>query len=87
MDHVTQQNAALVEQAAAAAESMEEQVQNLSATVGYFNVDGNASGLSRASYVAKANPVIKTAVSQSKAVTKPKAQPPVAAESDEWEEF
>jgi methyl-accepting chemotaxis protein len=38
MDDVTQQNAALVEQAAAAAESLEEQTQNLSVTIGQFKV-------------------------------------------------
>ncbi|MGZ8258778.1 MAG: methyl-accepting chemotaxis protein [Methylotenera sp.] len=42
MDDVTQQNAALVEQAAAAAESLEEQTQNLAVTVGYFKLDGNS---------------------------------------------
>jgi methyl-accepting chemotaxis protein len=36
MDGVTQQNAALVEQAAAAAGSLEEQAQNLAVIVGYF---------------------------------------------------
>jgi methyl-accepting chemotaxis protein len=39
MDDVTQQNAALVEQAAAAAESLEEQAQNLAATVSGFTTD------------------------------------------------
>jgi methyl-accepting chemotaxis protein len=39
MDGVTQQNAALVEEAAAAAESLEEQAQNLSNTVESFRVD------------------------------------------------
>jgi methyl-accepting chemotaxis protein len=38
MDDVTQQNAALVEQAAAAAESLEEQTQSLSVTVSHFNL-------------------------------------------------
>ncbi len=38
MDDVTQQNAALVEQAAASAESLEEQTENLSITVGQFKV-------------------------------------------------
>jgi len=42
MDDVTQQNAALVEQAAASAESLEEQAQNLSVTVSSFKVDGNS---------------------------------------------
>ena len=39
MDDMTQQNAALVEQAAAAAESLEEQAQNLAITVGCFKMD------------------------------------------------
>jgi len=44
MDDVTQQNAALVEQAAAAAESLEEQAQNLVITVSGFKVDDSAAG-------------------------------------------
>ncbi|HZW26662.1 MAG TPA: methyl-accepting chemotaxis protein [Gallionella sp.] len=44
MDEVTQQNAALVEEAAAAAEALEEQAQNLSASVAVFKVDTKASG-------------------------------------------
>lgn len=39
MDEVTQQNAALVEQAAASAESLEEQAQNLALTVESFKLD------------------------------------------------
>ena len=42
MDDVTQQNAALVEQAAAAAESLEEQAENLVMTVGGFKIDGHS---------------------------------------------
>ncbi|CAJ0696394.1 Methyl-accepting chemotaxis protein III [Ralstonia holmesii] len=38
MDQVTQQNAALVEQAAAAAESLEEQALNLNEAVGQFRL-------------------------------------------------
>ena len=38
MDDVTQQNAVLVEQASAAAKSLEEQTYNLSATVGNFKI-------------------------------------------------
>ncbi len=44
MDDVTQQNAALVEQAAAAAESLEEQTQTLAVTVSHFKLDGNSRG-------------------------------------------
>jgi len=39
---VTQQNAALVEQAAAAAESMQNQAHNLAAVVSVFKLDSNA---------------------------------------------
>jgi methyl-accepting chemotaxis protein len=44
MDEVTQQNAALVEEAAAAAESLEEQAQNLSVSVGTFKMDSHSGG-------------------------------------------
>ena len=44
MDEVTQQNAALVEEAAAAAESLEEQAQNLSASVAVFKIASAATG-------------------------------------------
>ncbi|MCX7248970.1 MAG: hypothetical protein NTX31_15095, partial [Burkholderiales bacterium] len=43
MDEVTQQNAALVEEAAAAAESLEEQAQNLQAAVAIFNIGGHTT--------------------------------------------
>ena len=45
MDEVTQQNAALVEEAAAAAESLEEQAANLALSVSHFRVAGEGTGL------------------------------------------
>ncbi|MBL8383375.1 MAG: cache domain-containing protein [Burkholderiales bacterium] len=45
LDKVTQQNAALVEQAAAAAESMKSQAHNLSRTVAVFRVDRAGAAL------------------------------------------
>ncbi|MPV68196.1 hypothetical protein GD429_20665 [Burkholderia sp. BE17] len=49
MDTITQQNAALVEQAAAAAHSLNEQVTNLNDAVAVFKVqDGESSDLHRA---------------------------------------
>jgi methyl-accepting chemotaxis protein len=42
MDQVTQQNAALVEQAAAAAQSMQDQAANLSQVVSIFRLDASA---------------------------------------------
>lgn len=47
MDEATQQNAALVEQAAASAESLEEQAQNLTITMSSFKVADNSRNLSR----------------------------------------
>jgi len=43
MDEVTQQNAALVEEAAAAAESLEEQARGLMQAVGMFKLTGDAN--------------------------------------------
>src|SRR3546814_3033520 len=48
MDEVTQQNAALVEQAAAAAASLQDQVQTLAQAVSVFKVGGQAIADSRA---------------------------------------
>jgi methyl-accepting chemotaxis protein len=52
MDDVTQQNAALVEQAAASAESLEQQTQHLSAAVANFKLQGNSLSSYGSSYVA-----------------------------------
>lgn len=44
MDQVTQQNEALVEEAAAAARSMQDQVANLAHMVSVFKLDASAPG-------------------------------------------
>ena len=72
MDDVTQQNAALVEQAAAAAELLEEQAIHLAVTVDGFKVDGGA--------------LYKTPAKRSPALAKQIPQIAVAV-NDEWEEF
>ncbi|HJV00067.1 MAG TPA: methyl-accepting chemotaxis protein [Burkholderiaceae bacterium] len=48
MDEMTQQNAALVEQAAAAAASLQEQTENLTQAVAVFQLDGEAAAPSAA---------------------------------------
>ncbi|MHA4866909.1 methyl-accepting chemotaxis protein [Duganella sp. PWIR1] len=97
MDQVTQQNAALVEEAAAAAESMQEQSAKLADVVSVFKLDGMsaAPALSRparakVSAPAKALPRRTTAV----AVAKPAAEQRKTAATtsdangaDGWEEF
>jgi hypothetical protein len=89
MDEVTQQNAALVEEAAAAAESLEEQAQNLSASVSVFKLDSKAGGM----MVAHSAPKLAAARSAAPKPTAriasksaPKPAKPVSDE-DEWQEF
>ncbi|MDD5299686.1 MAG: methyl-accepting chemotaxis protein [Gallionella sp.] len=94
MDEVTQQNAALVEEAAAAAESLEEQAQNLAVSVGTFKMDSHSSGTAVArretapaarAPARKGTAVAKAAPGKAAAV-KPKAKPG-GDDDGEWEEF
>jgi methyl-accepting chemotaxis protein len=97
---VTQQNAALVEEAAAASASMQEQAANLSRAVSVFQVDGTAQAAAvvpaaaapRAVLAAPAQrpaaPARRPAAPARKAVAKPavKQGAKATAEAD-WEEF
>jgi methyl-accepting chemotaxis protein len=88
MDDVTQQNAALVEQAAAAAESLEEQAQQLSGAVASFKLHDNLSGNEGILNATPAQKEISTAKTTS---NNPPAKAPqsllITSSSDEWEEF
>ena len=94
MDVVTQQNAALVEEAAAASQSMQEQAAQLAAMVSVFQVAANA-GQAVAHPVAQAvvqaaTPKLTAPVRSAKpAAPKPgRKQAPAALETaGEWEEF
>ncbi|WP_250515210.1 methyl-accepting chemotaxis protein [Caballeronia sp. INDeC2] len=66
MDEVTQQNAALVEEAAAAASSLEEQGRRLNEAVAFFTVDAPASTFRRA-----VTSVARAPVAKQVAVAKP----------------
>ena len=103
MDQVTQQNAALVEQAAAAAESMQEQSAKLADVVSVFKLDGlqlpapvATSGRSAprtptrpALPPRRAKPAAVAAVSTSahKAVPENKRKAITTNDADGWEEF
>ncbi|MDP1664786.1 MAG: methyl-accepting chemotaxis protein [Methylobacter sp.] len=90
MDDVTQQNAALVEQAAAAAESLEEKTQYLSLIVGNFKLHGNSKGSFDAATIQKETTVTQPSISKNPpvAVAKSKLRSlPVTSSTDEWEEF
>ncbi|URV29559.1 methyl-accepting chemotaxis protein [Burkholderia gladioli] len=82
MDEVTQQNAALVEQATAAAQSMADQAESLRAAVSIFKVE------SRPRAAAETTPVRATAdrAVQRREAAKP-TRAPVKAEGGEWATF
>jgi methyl-accepting chemotaxis protein len=88
MDQVTQQNAALVEQAAAAAESMQEQAAKLSEVVSVFKLLATAQARPLA---APRKPSVPTAVvaSAKSSTPRPALKKPVkeTVGGDEWEAF
>jgi methyl-accepting chemotaxis protein len=87
MDSVTQQNAALVEQAAAAAESLEEQARNLVNTVGSFKVDNSSNKVQL--FLQQVQVANKETRMQKSFKTAAAAQPKLQTVNldDEWEEF
>ncbi len=90
MDEVTQQNAALVEEAAAASESMNEQASSLTRLMEFFNI-GNGSGTQASEPVAPAQPAM-TRPHMSAGGKTQRRRPaagggPSPAQDDEWEEF
>lgn len=98
MDEATQQNAALVEEAAAAAGSMRDQANNLNQAVGIFKLQENVTG---ASHKPAAPAVPRAVVKPAPASVTPAKTPKVAAipaasasdkvskqaKEDDWEEF
>ena len=102
MDTVTQQNAALVEEAAAASEAMQEQAAALAEMVSIFKLDAAHSGPAAAKpalrkpVVAAASTALKRpamrlaparAAAAPVAAAKPRPAKPAADNSGEWEEF
>jgi methyl-accepting chemotaxis protein-1 (serine sensor receptor) len=95
MDEATQQNAALVEQAAAAAGSMEEQANNLNMAVSIFKVDASESVGVAAVAKAVAKPAASRRPDAVKSSVKSLGNTPVSAvkktapkpKEDDWEEF
>ncbi|GGE90942.1 hypothetical protein GCM10008020_39900 [Massilia psychrophila] len=90
MDTVTQQNAALVEQAAAAAASMQAQSARLSEVVGVFTLNRLAAPPPRTAAAAPARAIARAPVVQlARAAigSTPAPRKPVVVAKDEWEEF
>ncbi|KHN52642.1 methyl-accepting chemotaxis protein [Pectobacterium fontis] len=76
MDSVTQQNAALVEQASSAALSLEEQAALLNQTVSLFQLSDTQSGVQ----------VVAKPVQKARAIA-PRASKALPASNDNWEKF
>jgi methyl-accepting chemotaxis protein len=91
MDEMTQQNAALVEQAAAAAESMQEQAQKLLQAVSTFKLNDseNVVPMMRAKVEVQRTEIKATTPQERTAAARPVSKPKKLAMSntDEWEEF
>ncbi|WP_151633521.1 methyl-accepting chemotaxis protein [Noviherbaspirillum aerium] len=91
MDQVTQQNASLVEEAAAASEAMQGQAGKLADMVSVFTVDASAASPMQAVPSVPAAPAARTAIPGARAAALPAArhQKPAlsSAGSDDWDEF
>ncbi|MFA9216017.1 MAG: methyl-accepting chemotaxis protein [Sphingomonadaceae bacterium] len=101
MDSMTQQNAALVEEAAAAAQSLQDQAAELARVVSIFKLVEGEERVAPVAYTPAAKPVAKPAVVKAAAARapvkklaaaaapapKPKKAAPAASGADEWEEF
>jgi methyl-accepting chemotaxis protein len=91
MDDTTQQNTALVEQAAAAAESLMEQADELMNTMSVFEIDGVASAHRKApvgiSSVAPANKPSKVAGKESSKPVAVKRYAKTGTDDADWAEF
>ncbi len=84
LDRMTQQNAALVEQGTAAAESLKEQAVRLAGAVGTFKVDPQPSA------PPGEPPTLMRSASVSPSAPAPRTPPPAAAQpasDDDWEKF
>jgi methyl-accepting chemotaxis protein len=91
MDDVTQQNAGLVEEAAAASEALQSQAAKLAELVSVFRLDDRAPAAAPAAPVRAAKAVTALAAPKPAPVAKPaQARAPAKAKAgaaDEWEEF
>jgi len=86
MDNVTQQNAALVEEAAAAAHAMQDQVNSLNELVSVFRTDAQ-SGLARPSLKRVAVAVPASLVRTPALTTATRTRGVAKVGAQQWEQF
>jgi methyl-accepting chemotaxis protein len=84
MDEVTQQNASLVEEAAAAAESLQEQAGKLAQLVSVFKLDAREQAASAPAAAPRSTPATRLAVPMARPAAKAHG---AAAREPEWETF
>jgi methyl-accepting chemotaxis protein-1 (serine sensor receptor) len=91
MDEMTQQNAALVEEASAAARAMQEQAVELTAQVGFFQLNGGAgtapSVRESAPAVTAATEAVFAAVRAAPAPARPLHAAEPSSTAGVWKEF
>jgi hypothetical protein len=89
MDETTQQNAALVEEATAAARSMEEQAGHLTDAVALFKLDGQAAPVASVSAASSRAPAVAAPRARAAAapVRRAAVREPVLANEGDWQEF
>jgi methyl-accepting chemotaxis protein len=91
MDEMTQQNAALVEEAAAAAESLQSEANQLTQRVAMFRVgDESNQVVINSKQKKRLIEPVKSNKSVAKTIVKPiskKLTPPAQSQDDEWEQF
>ena len=92
MDEATQQNAALVEESAATATSMQEQAAKLAQVVGVFKLDAQAvvaAPVAARAVALRPAPAVRAAKAPVAAAARPAVKPAAraTAKADEWEEF
>jgi methyl-accepting chemotaxis protein len=89
MDEATQQNAALVEESAAAAGAMQEQATKLAQVVGVFKLEAQAAPVAVAARAIAVRPKPAARPVKASAAAKPAMKPAARATAgaDEWEEF
>jgi methyl-accepting chemotaxis protein len=89
MDHVTQQNAAMVEETTAAAHSLAQETEELIRLISRFQIGENTAATSIRRNPAKsssaARPALKTIATRGAPAAVRKATP--AEATDNWEEF
>lgn len=84
MDDMTQQNAALVEEASAAGEAMAEQARSLNSMMDFFEIDGEGGGAAVAVSTAQVSKPKGGSKPAASAATRPQHS---IDDDDEWEEF